>query len=90
MNFEDIKKAWHSLTPEQKAELIAEELEGSGLTVVFGGSNRTTSEVCINIYNAKDLKVEEVLETVGNWIIEKNKNKSSLNHKNILNISDDD
>jgi hypothetical protein len=56
------------LPVEQKAKLIQSELADAGMTVVFGGSNKTTTDICINIYNSKELEVDKILDAVGNWV----------------------
>lgn len=59
---------FRSLPTEQKTKLIQSELADAGMTVVFGGSNKTTTEICINIYNSKELEVDKILDAVGHWI----------------------
>jgi hypothetical protein len=60
-----------ALPIEQCVKLLQSELDDTGLTVVLGGSNRTTSEVCINIYNSRDLVIDEILSVLGDWVRKK-------------------
>lgn len=70
---QELRRLFASLSVDEKIEFFEQELKDSGLTVIFGGSNRVTSEVCINIYNSKDLEVDKVLEAIGSYIKSRNK-----------------
>jgi hypothetical protein len=51
-----------SLPIEQRVKLIEEELKTAGLTVIlFDGSNATTAEIVLQIHEAKDIDVDEIL-----------------------------
>ena len=62
---EHLRRLFADLTVDEKIEFFEKELKDIGLTVIFGGSNRVTSEVCVNIYNSKDLEVDQVLQAIG-------------------------
>lgn len=63
VSYEDVRELLRSLSFEQRAKLIEEELKTAGLTVIlFGGSNTTTAEIVFQIYGAEDdLEVDEIL-----------------------------
>lgn len=65
---ESLRRLFADLTVDEKIEFFDKELRESGLTVIFGGSNRVSSEICVNIYNSKDLEVDQVLQAIGAYI----------------------
>lgn len=72
-NLEAIREALKALPLEDRLSLLQSELADSGLTVVFGGNSRTSAQICVNIYSSKDLEVDQLLHTLGDWV--KNKSK---------------
>ena len=52
------------LSENQKTEFFGQELGNSGLVFIVGGSNSVSSDICVNIYNAKDLEIDKILKAL--------------------------
>ena len=57
-NADDIDSLVSKLSAKEKAELVQKLLGQSGLMVVMGGSNVTTSDVVIQIHSTSDIDGE--------------------------------
>ena len=84
MDFNDIQNLVRSLAPEQRAQLIGEEmgalpveekvkvlqeqLDTTGLTVILGSNHVTTAEIAIQIHNAENLEIEKILGALASRI----------------------
>ena len=67
-NADDIDSLVSQLSAKEKAELVQKLLGQSGLMVVMGGSNVTTSDVVIQIHSTSDIDVSELLRAVATRI----------------------
>ena len=67
-NADDIDSLVSKLSAKEKAELVQKLLGQSGLMVVMGGSNVTTSDVVIQIHSTSDIDVSELLRAVATRI----------------------
>ena len=86
-NADDIDSLVSQLSAKEKAELMQKLLGQSGLMVVMGGSNVTTSDVVIQIHSTSDIDVSELLRAVATRITQP-KNPTS-NDKPISGHSED-
>ena len=77
-NADDIDSLVSQLSAKEKAELVQKLLGQSGLMVVMGGSNVTTSDVVIQIHSTSDIDVSELLRAVATRIAQP-KNSTSNN-----------
>ena len=67
-NADDIDSLVSQLSAKEKAELVQKLLGQSGLMVVMGGSNVTTSDIVIQIHSNKDVDISELLKAVATRI----------------------
>jgi hypothetical protein len=67
-NADDLDSLVSQLSAKEKAELVQKLLGQSGLMVVMGGSNVTTSDVVIQIHSTSDIDVSELLRAVATRI----------------------
>ena len=67
-NADDIDSLVSQLSAKEKAELMQKLLGQSGLMVVMGGSNVTTSDVVIQIHSTSDIDISELLRAVATRI----------------------
>ena len=67
-NADDIDSLVAKLSAEEKAQLVQKLLGQSGLMVVMGGSNVTTSELVIQIHSTSNLDLSELLRAVATRI----------------------
>jgi hypothetical protein len=70
-NFEKaqkVKDLLHALPLEERLKILQSELSDCGLTVVFGGSSRTSAQLCVNIYNSKELEIDKILHTLADFL----------------------
>ena len=67
-NADDIDSIVSQLSAKEKAELVQKLLGQSGLMVVMGGSNVTTSDVVIQIHSNSGIDVSELLRAVATRI----------------------
>jgi hypothetical protein len=67
-NADDIDSLVSQLSAKEKAELVQKLLGQSGLMVVMGGSNVTTSDVVIQIHSTSDIDISELLRAVATRI----------------------
>ncbi|MEL7419180.1 MAG: hypothetical protein AAGK10_11495 [Cyanobacteria bacterium J06555_3] len=84
-NADDIDSLVSQLSAKEKAELVQKLLGQSGLMVVMGGSNVTTSDIVIQIHSNKDVDISELLKAVATRITQpKNptSNDKSINGHN--------
>ena len=86
-NADDLDSLVSKLSAKEKAELVQKLLGQSGLMVVMGGSNVTTSDVVIQIHSTSDIDVSELLRAVATRITQP-KNPTS-NDKPISGHSED-
>ena len=70
------------LSSEEKAELIQKLLGQSGLMVVLGGSNLTTSELVIQIHSTANLDLSDLLRAIATRIAEPKSSKEKKEKKN--------
>lgn len=63
-----VRELLKSLPVEERLQVLQSELSDCGLTVVFGGSSRTSAQICVNIYNSKDLAIDEILEGLADYL----------------------
>jgi hypothetical protein len=63
-NADDMDSLISQLSAKEKAELMQKLLGQSGLMVVMGGSNVTTSEIVIQIHSTSDIDISELLRAV--------------------------
>lgn len=85
-NADDIDSLVSKLSAKEKAELVQKLLGQSGLMVVMGGSNVTTSDVVIQIHSTSDIDVSELLRAVATRITQP---KPTSNDKPINGHSED-
>jgi hypothetical protein len=72
MEDKDIDDLISKLSPKEKAELVQKLLgQQSGLMVVMGGSNVTTSEIVIQIHSNSGIDISDILKAVAGRIINK-------------------
>ena len=71
-NADDLDSLVSQLSAKEKAELVQKLLGQSGLMVVMGGSNVTTSDVVIQIHSTSDIDVSELLRAVATRITQPN------------------
>ena len=86
-NADEMDSLISQLSAKEKAELVQKLLGQSGLMVVMGGSNVTTSDVVIQIHSTSDIDVSELLRAVATRITQP-KNPTS-NDKPINGHSED-
>ena len=86
-NADEMDSLISQLSAKEKAELVQKLLGQSGLMVVMGGSNVTTSDVVIQIHSTSDIDVSELLRAVAPRITQP-KNPTS-NDKPISGHSED-
>lgn len=86
-NADDIDSLVSQLSAKEKAELVQKLLGQSGLMVVMGGSNVTTSDVVIQIHSTSDIDISELLRAVATRITQPK--SSSPNDKPINGHSED-
>lgn len=67
-----IREMLKSLSAEERLQVLQSELSDCGLTVVFGGSSRTSAQICVNIYNSKELAIDEILQGVADYLRKSN------------------
>jgi hypothetical protein len=67
-NADDMDSLISQLSAKEKAELMQKLLGQSGLMVVMGGSNVTTSELVIQIHSTSDIDISELLRAVATRI----------------------
>lgn len=67
-NSDEIDALISQLSAKEKAELVQKLLGQSGLMVVMGGSNVTTSELVIQIHSTSSLDLSELLRAVATRI----------------------
>ncbi|NJK58907.1 MAG: hypothetical protein HC939_24505 [Pleurocapsa sp. SU_5_0] len=67
-NADEIDSLVSQLSAKQKAELVQKLLGQSGLMVVMGGSNVTTSDVVIQIHSNSNIDISELLRAVATRI----------------------
>ena len=67
-NADEIDSLISQLSAKEKAELVQKLLGQSGLMVVMGGSNVTTSELVIQIHSTSSLDLSELLRAVATRI----------------------
>ena len=67
-NTDEMDSLISRLSAKEKAELVQKLLGQSGLMVVMGGSNVTTSDVVIQIHSTSDIDVSELLRAVATRI----------------------
>ncbi|MGL5835501.1 MAG: hypothetical protein ACRC1Z_20070 [Waterburya sp.] len=67
-NTDEIDSLISQLSAKEKAELVQKLLGQSGLMVVMGGSNVTTSELVIQIHSTSTLDLSELLRAVATRI----------------------
>ena len=67
-NADDIDSLVSKLSAKEKAELMQKLLGQSGLMVVMGGSNVTTSDIVIQIHSNSGIDVSELLRAVATRI----------------------
>ncbi|MEN9520319.1 MAG: hypothetical protein RLZZ381_2907 [Cyanobacteriota bacterium] len=67
-NADDMDSLISQLSAKEKAELMQKLLGQSGLMVVMGGSNVTTSEIVIQIHSTSDIDISELLRAVATRI----------------------
>ena len=77
-NADDIDSLVSQMSAKEKAELVQKLLGQSGLMVVMGGSNVTTSDVVIQIHSNSGIDVSELLRAVATRITQP---KSPVNDK---------
>ena len=77
-NADEMDSLVSRLSAKEKAELVQKLLGQSGLMVVMGGSNVTTSDVVIQIHSTSDIDVSELLRAVATRITQP---KSLINDK---------
>lgn len=65
---EDLDVLVSQLSSEEKAELIQKLLGQSGLMMVLGGSNVTTSEIVIQIHSNSGIDISEILKAIATKI----------------------
>ena len=86
-NADDIDSLVSQLSAKEKAELVQKLLGQSGLMVVMGGSNVTTSDVVIQIHSTSDIDVSELLRAVATRITQP---KSQPAHNKPKNVQGED
>jgi hypothetical protein len=86
-NTDDIDSLVSQLSAKEKAELVQKLLGQSGLMVVMGGSNVTTSDVVIQIHSTSDIDISELLRAVATRITQPK--SSTSNDKPINGHSED-
>jgi hypothetical protein len=84
---DDIDSLVSQLSAKEKAELVQKLLGQSGLMVVMGGSNVTTSDVVIQIHSTSDIDISELLRAVATRITQPK--SSTSNDKSINGHSED-
>ena len=67
-NSDEIDALISQLSAKEKADLVQKLLGQSGLMVVMGGSNVTTSELVIQIHSTSSLDLSELLRAVATRI----------------------
>ncbi len=67
-NTDEMDSLVQKLSAKEKAELVQKLLGQSGLMVVMGGSNVTTSELVIQIHSTSDIDISELLRAVATRI----------------------
>lgn len=67
-NADEMDSLISQLSAKEKAELMQKLLGQSGLMVVMGGSNVTTSDVVIQIHSTSDIDISELLRAVATRI----------------------
>ncbi len=67
---DDINALISQLSSEEKAELMQKMLGQSGLMVVMGGSNLTTSKLVIQIHSTTNLDLSDLLRAIATRIAE--------------------
>ena len=77
-NADEMDSLVSRLSAKEKAELVQKLLGQSGLMVVMGGSNVTTSDVVIQIHSTSDIDISELLRALATRITQP---KSSINDK---------
>lgn len=63
-NIDEINTLISQLSSEEKAELMQKLLGRSGLMVVLGGSNVTTSDLVIQIHSTANLDLSDLLRAI--------------------------
>ncbi|MEO0014992.1 MAG: hypothetical protein RLZZ535_3381 [Cyanobacteriota bacterium] len=86
-NADDIDSLVSQLSTKEKAELMQKLLGQSGLMVVMGGSNVTTSDVVIQIHSTSDIDISELLRAVATRITQPK--SSTVNDKPINDHGED-
>jgi hypothetical protein len=86
-NADEIDSLVSQLSAKEKAELVQKLLGQSGLMVVMGGSNVTTSDVVIQIHSTSDIDISELLRAVATRITQP---KSSPAHDKPINGHSED
>jgi hypothetical protein len=71
---DDMDSLISQLSAKEKAELMQKLLGQSGLMVVMGGSNVTTSELVIQIHSTSDIDISELLRAVATRITQPSNN----------------
>lgn len=82
-NADDIDSLVSQLSAKEKAELVQKLLGQSGLMVVMGGSNVTTSDVVIQIHSTSDIDVSELLRAVATRITQPKNSTINGKPKNV-------
>ena len=86
-NADEMDSLISQLSAKEKAELMQKLLGQSGLMVVMGGSNVTTSDVVIQIHSTSDIDISELLRAVATRITQPK--SSPANDKPINGHSED-
>jgi hypothetical protein len=86
-NADDMDSLISQLSAKEKAELMQKLLGQSGLMVVMGGSNVTTSELVIQIHSTSDIDISELLRAVATRITQPK--SSTVNDKPINDHGED-
>jgi predicted membrane-bound spermidine synthase len=74
-NIDEINTLISQLSSEEKAELMQKLLGRSGLMVVLGGSNVTTSDLVIQIHSTANLDLSDLLRAIATRIVEQKPSK---------------